>query len=162
MLDRRGGRRYGSRSRAEYPSGLRGRIANPLFAGSNPASAFFPLLRQHMKPVAPFALACVCALASFAAGAAGDPSPGDSGAAPFHTAELIFPLEHWHNHGSCVVETPGGDLLVCWFHGSGERTADDVKVEGARLRKGQTGWSPRFTPRRSPRVLLSQSVTTSR
>src|SRR5947209_3372713 len=25
---------------AEYPSGLRGRIANPLFAGSNPASAF--------------------------------------------------------------------------------------------------------------------------
>ena len=26
---------------AEYPSGLRGRIANPLFVGSNPTSAFF-------------------------------------------------------------------------------------------------------------------------
>jgi hypothetical protein len=25
---------------AEYPSGLRGRIANPLFVGSNPTSAF--------------------------------------------------------------------------------------------------------------------------
>ena len=29
-----------------------------------------------------------------------------------------------------VVELPGGDLLVCWFHGSGERTADDVVVAG--------------------------------
>jgi predicted neuraminidase len=102
-----------------------------------------------MKPTAPFALACVCALASLSA--AGAQPAGDSGAAaPFHTAELIFPLEHWHNHGSCVVETPGGDLLVCWFHGSGERTADDVKVEGARLRKGQTAWSPRFTMADTP------------
>src|SRR6185436_2542496 len=69
---------------------------------------------------------------------------------PFLTSELIFPLEHWHNHGSCIVETPSGDLLVCWFHGSGERQADDVKVEGARLRKGQTAWSPRFTMADTP------------
>ena len=46
--------------------------------------------------------------------------------APFMTSELVFPLEHWHNHASMVVEAPNGDLLVCWFHGSGERTADDV------------------------------------
>jgi predicted neuraminidase len=64
---------------------------------------------------------------------------------PFCQAELVFPLEHWHNHGSCVVEAPNGDLLVCWFHGSGERTADDVKVEGARLPKGAREWSERFT-----------------
>ena len=32
--------------------------------------------------------------------------------APFHQAELIFPLEKWHNHSSCIVETPSGDLLV--------------------------------------------------
>ena len=63
----------------------------------------------------------------------------------FHTAELIFPLESWHNHGSCIVETPTGDLLVCWFHGSGERKADDVIIEGARRRKGEATWSPRFT-----------------
>lgn len=44
----------------------------------------------------------------------------------FLTSELIFPLEHWHNHASTIVELPGGDLLACWFHGSGERTADDV------------------------------------
>ncbi|HAV62886.1 MAG TPA: hypothetical protein DCY13_11040, partial [Verrucomicrobiales bacterium] len=57
-------------------------------------------------------------------------------AAGHHSAELIFPPETWHNHGSCIVEAPNGDLIVCWFHGSGERTADDVKIEGARLKKG--------------------------
>jgi predicted neuraminidase len=69
--------------------------------------------------------------------------PPDS-EAPFLEAELIFPLEHWHNHASCIVETPRGDLLVCWFHGSGERTADDVRIEGARKRAGTKTWSPRF------------------
>src|SRR6266542_6119322 len=64
--------------------------------------------------------------------------------APFLRSELIFPLEHWHNHASCIVETPRGDLLVCWFHGSGERTADDVKIEGARRRKGSKEWSRRY------------------
>lgn len=64
---------------------------------------------------------------------------------PFHRSELIFPIESWHNHASCIVETPRGDLLVCWFHGSGERKADDVKIEGARLRRGGKQWSARFT-----------------
>lgn len=73
-----------------------------------------------------------------------------SGDKPFHEAELVFPLETWHNHASCIVETPGGDLLVCWFHGSGERTADDVKIEGARRRKGDRQWSPRFTMADTP------------
>lgn len=63
---------------------------------------------------------------------------------PFLTSELIFPLEHWHNHASMVVELPNGDLLACWFHGSGERTADDVVVRGARLRKGSRTWSEPF------------------
>ncbi|MBI5767199.1 MAG: exo-alpha-sialidase [Verrucomicrobia bacterium] len=63
---------------------------------------------------------------------------------PFHSAELLFPLEAWHNHGSCIVETAAGDLLVCWFHGSGERKADDVIIEGARLRRGEKTWSARF------------------
>jgi predicted neuraminidase len=69
---------------------------------------------------------------------------------PFLKSELIFPPEHWHNHGSCIVETPEGDLLVCWFHGSGERTADDVKIEGARQRKGEAAWGPRFTMADTP------------
>src|SRR5215510_3591403 len=71
-------------------------------------------------------------------------------AAPFYSAELLFPLEHWHNHASCIVECPNGDLLVCWFHGSGERQADDVKVEGSRLQKGSKTWQPRFTMADTP------------
>ena len=69
---------------------------------------------------------------------------------PFLTSELIFPLETWHNHASCIVETPKGDLLVCWFHGSGERTADDVSIEGSRLRKGRHEWEPRFVMADTP------------
>ena len=69
---------------------------------------------------------------------------------PFLSAELIFPLEHWHNHGSMVVELPGGDLLACWFHGSGERTADDVVVRGARLTKGSTSWGVPFVMADTP------------
>jgi hypothetical protein len=34
--------------------------------------------------------------------------------------------------------------LACWYHGSGERKADDVVIEGARKREGQKGWTPRF------------------
>lgn len=69
---------------------------------------------------------------------------------PFPASELLFPLEHWHNHASMVVELPGGDLLACWFHGSGERTADDVAVLGARLRKGQARWSAPFVMADTP------------
>ncbi len=69
---------------------------------------------------------------------------------PFLRSEILFPLEHWHNHGSTIVETPEGDLLVCWFHGSGERKADDVKIEGARLRRGSHTWSERFTMADTP------------
>ena len=70
--------------------------------------------------------------------------------APFLESEIIFPLEVWHNHASCIVECPNSDLLVCWFHGSGERTADDVKIEGARKRKGAKQWSPPFTMADTP------------
>ena len=63
--------------------------------------------------------------------------------APMFEGELIFPPEPWHNHGSSVVETPAGNLLAVWFHGSGERTADDVKLLGARKRPGG-GWSEPF------------------
>jgi len=69
---------------------------------------------------------------------------------PFLESELIFPLETWHNHASCVVETLKGGLLVCWFHGSGERTADDVVIEGARLPKGSRQWSAKFVMADTP------------
>ncbi len=60
------------------------------------------------------------------------------------TGEFLFPLEKWHNHSSSVVELPNGDLLVCWFHGSGEREADDVVIRGARWIKETGKWTEPF------------------
>jgi len=71
-------------------------------------------------------------------------------AQPFHKNELIFPLESWHNHGSCIVECPNGDLLVCWFHGSGERKADDVLIRGARWVKKTGEWTEPFVMADAP------------
>src|SRR5688572_6467993 len=68
----------------------------------------------------------------------------------FLKGEFLFLKETWHNHASCIVEAPNGDLIVCWFHGSGERTADDVRIEGARLRKGESQWSERFVMADTP------------
>jgi len=65
-------------------------------------------------------------------------------AEPLHRGELIFPLEAWHNHGSCIVECPNGDMLVCWFHGSGERKSDDVEILGARWVKATSQWTKPF------------------
>lgn len=71
-------------------------------------------------------------------------------AAPQYSAELIFPPESWHNHSSSVVELPNGDLLVCWFHGSGERTADDVLIRGARWNHATGKWTEPFTMADTP------------
>jgi len=58
--------------------------------------------------------------------------------------EIIFPYQNEHVHGSSIVALPNGDLLAAWFQGSGERTADDVRVMGARLKKGQKTWTVPF------------------
>jgi predicted neuraminidase len=71
-------------------------------------------------------------------------------AAPPYNGELIFPLEKWHNHSSSIVELPNGDLLVCWFHGSGERTADDVLIQAARWNRSSGKWTERFTMADTP------------
>ena len=71
-------------------------------------------------------------------------------AEPVFEAELIFPLESLHNHGSCVVECPNGDILVCWFRGSGERQADDVAIYGARWRKESGDWTKPFVMADTP------------
>lgn len=58
--------------------------------------------------------------------------------------QLIFPLQHEHAHGSSIVILPNGDKLACWFQGSGERTADDVHIMGARLQKRSDSWTTPF------------------
>jgi len=63
---------------------------------------------------------------------------------------LIFPLQPKHVHSSSIVECPNGDLLCAWFHGSGERRAKDVVIQGARLRAGSDAWSPVFAMADTP------------
>ena len=96
-----------------------------------------------MKPVMQRKLVLACAFGLLFVRAGADAAAPPQGA-PLLVAELVFPLEHWHNHASMLVEAPSGDLLVCWFHGSGERTADDVEIRGARLRRGSKRWSEPF------------------
>ena len=83
-------------------------------------------------------------------------------AAQQQSAELIFPLEKWHNHSSSVVELPNGDLLVCWFHGSGERTADDVLIRGARWNHTTGKWTRAVPDGRHARLSGNQSRAVSR
>lgn len=59
-------------------------------------------------------------------------------------SSIIFPYQDEHVHGSTIVELPNGDLLSAWFQGSGERWADDVRIMGSRLVKGDTAWSDVF------------------
>ena len=64
--------------------------------------------------------------------------------APVAFQTLIFPEQPQHVHGSSLVALPNGDLLACWFQGSGERTADDVRIMGARFKKATKDWSKPF------------------
>ncbi|WP_337042330.1 sialidase family protein [Emticicia sp. 17c] len=65
---------------------------------------------------------------------------------------LIFPVQEKHVHGSSIVSLPNGDFLAVWFQGSGERTADDVKIMGARLKKGTKIWSEPFLMADTPNL----------
>jgi len=57
---------------------------------------------------------------------------------------LIFPAQDKHVHSSSIVVCPNGDLLATWFYGSGERSANDVRIQGARMKKGDAAWGPVF------------------
>jgi predicted neuraminidase len=63
---------------------------------------------------------------------------------------LVFPLHDQHNHAPGVVECANGDLLVSWYRGAGERSADDVAVYGARKKRGDSAWSEAFVMADTP------------
>ena len=67
-------------------------------------------------------------------------------------SSLIFTPQAKHVHGSSIVNLPNGDFLAVWFYGSGERTADDVQIMGARLKKGETKWSEPFQMADTPNI----------
>ena len=58
--------------------------------------------------------------------------------------ESVFPFQKQHCHGSTIVELPNKDLLAAWFQGSGERTADDVAIKGARYNHKTKKWGNPF------------------
>lgn len=60
---------------------------------------------------------------------------------PVVERSFIFPFQELHVHGSSIVELSGGDLLSAWFEGTGERTADDVKIMGSKYSAKQKKWS---------------------
>lgn len=68
------------------------------------------------------------------------------------TEHYIFPLQGEHVHSSSFVILPNGDLLAVWFQGSGERKADDVRVMGARLKKGSENWTSPFLMADTPGI----------
>nr|WP_290932618.1 hypothetical protein [Haliscomenobacter sp.] len=92
----------------------------------------------------PFLLPCIafCLSISF----------GSAQPAAIEKSLLLFPLQDKHVHASSVVYLPNGDLLAVWFYGSGERSADDVKLMGARLGKGKTAWSDPFLMADTPNI----------
>ncbi|MEW4567875.1 sialidase family protein [Tautonia sp. JC769] len=69
---------------------------------------------------------------------------------PFLELQEVFPPEPIHNHSSCIVECADGSLLVTWYRGSGERTADDVQIFGARKPVGASAWQDRFVMADTP------------
>ncbi len=77
-------------------------------------------------------------------------APARSGE-PTYQAELVFPLDFRHNHAPGIVQTASGDLLVSWYRGSGERTADDVAIYGATKPANGSRWSTPFVMADVPR-----------
>jgi len=69
---------------------------------------------------------------------------------PLVKKDFIFPLQKEHVHSSSLVVLPNGDLLACWFQGSGERKANDVKIMGARLKSGEEKWGQPFVMADTP------------
>ncbi|GAA0880858.1 exo-alpha-sialidase [Algoriphagus jejuensis] len=67
-------------------------------------------------------------------------------------AQEIFAPQAEHTHGSSVVALPNGDMLAVWFQGSGERTADDVRIMGSRKAKSAKTWSAPFLMADTPDI----------
>jgi predicted neuraminidase len=70
--------------------------------------------------------------------------PATPAQGPRFEARFILPPQEEHVHSSSIVELPDGDLFAVYYRGTGERRADDVRLEGARLARGGGAWSAPF------------------
>jgi hypothetical protein len=73
-----------------------------------------------------------------------------AGAPPGFEARFVLAPQAEHVHSSSIAELPGGDLFAVWYRGSGERRADDVRLEGARFDHRARAWSAPFPVADSP------------
>ena len=64
--------------------------------------------------------------------------------------QFIFPYQSKHVHGSSIIECKNGDIIAAWFYGSGERNANDVLIQGSRLKKGADKWEDVFVMADTP------------
>jgi predicted neuraminidase len=71
---------------------------------------------------------------------------------PIIHSSLVFPLQEKHVHASSMVVLPDNNILIVWFEGSGERTADDVRIMGSRLEKGKNQWEEPFLMADTPNI----------
>ncbi len=69
---------------------------------------------------------------------------------PVYSAEFVFPFNSQHNHAPGIAELANGELIVSWYRGSGERSADDVAVLGARRKASAAGWGESFLMHDTP------------
>jgi len=91
-----------------------------------------------------FSILISIALISFSCTGTGEKGNGDTGPGDSLVIEHLFPYQDLHCHGSSIAELPNKDLMVAWFHGSGERTADDVAIMGSRRDHISGQWSEPF------------------
>ena len=102
---------------------------------------FFSRFDRRYTLLVSLTVSCVISAgATFAA----EEQESNTSQAPAYTSSLVFPYDRNHNHAPGIVEYPNGDLLVSWYRGSGERTADDVAIYGAHRRRGSDQWSKAF------------------
>ena len=95
-------------------------------------------------PLPLIALACWALLTN---GANADVSPPSATQAPTKIVDSAFIIPKQgedHVHSSSIVELPDGALLAAWFQGSGECSADDVRIMGARKPSGAVKWGEPF------------------
>lgn len=91
------------------------------------------IVHQQIMLIAALCQTMIC----FSADEPADPSP-------VYSAEFVFPWNARHNHAPGIAELANGELIVSWYRGSGERSADDVAVFGARRKAGAADWGETF------------------
>lgn len=58
--------------------------------------------------------------------------------------DTVYSSVNKHNHGPSIAELKNGDLIAVWSNGTSEKTSDDLKILGSRLKKGSNKWSEAF------------------